>query len=91
MLRVRRQPGRNITADAHIPKCLHRGGKLRCVALFASPRAEPSEGTPAAGENRAVRWLPGGRPCVRLDHIEARGHQLAAEITYRHRYACMTA
>ena len=30
-----------------------------------------------------MRSLPGGCPRVRLDHIEARGYQLVAEITYR--------
>lgn len=30
-----------------------------------------------------MRSLPGGCPCVRLDYIEASGHQLVAEITYR--------
>lgn len=30
-----------------------------------------------------MRSLPGGCPCVRLDHIEANGYQFVAEITYR--------
>lgn len=30
-----------------------------------------------------MRSLPGGCPCVRLDHIEAHGYQFVAEIPYR--------
>jgi hypothetical protein len=48
-----------------------------------APKADPSASTSAAGEYCPVRSLPGGCPCVRLDHIEARGCQLVAEITYR--------